>query len=163
MANLRSDEEEPEGYSVRQRVEKIALATRSIEDAPRGATPPPSARHCPLTFSDEELIHRTNRMSRLPLVIAVPIYLHRVTEVIMSSRGIDFANQWVGQNVNVEAYDPPQSFIDEAVQQLVSDAESKGISREEIEEDVGDLTDFLSEAYEKRTDEEVERLAAKDD
>ena len=81
----------------------------------------------------------------------------------MSSRGMDFANEWVQENVNVEAYDPPQSLIDEAVQQLVEDAQAKGISREEIEEDVGDLNDFLSEAYEKRTDEEVERLAAKDD
>jgi hypothetical protein len=81
----------------------------------------------------------------------------------MSDRGIDFANDWVQENVNVDAYDPPQTFIDDAFRQLVTDAEAKGISREEIEEDMGDLNDFISEAYEKRTDDEVERLAAKED
>lgn len=81
----------------------------------------------------------------------------------MSSRGIEFANEWIQENVNVEAYDPPQSFIDSEVNRLLSDAEAKGISRDEIEEDMGDLSDLLSDAYEKRTDDEVERLAAKDD
>jgi hypothetical protein len=42
-------------------------------------------------------------------------------------------------------------------------AKEAGISNKEIEEDVGDLVDRMSEAIESVTDDEVARLVAKDD
>ena len=83
----------------------------------------------------------------------------------MSHRGIQFANHWVSENINAGPYAPedgPHPEADAAVERLVADAADEGISREEIEEDVGDLHDFVSSAFEAATDAEVERLASKD-
>lgn len=83
----------------------------------------------------------------------------------MSQRGIDFANHWVSENINAGPYAPedgPHPEAEAAVEALVQEAAQDGIGREEIEEDVGDLHDFVSEAFERATDAEVERLASKD-
>ena len=81
----------------------------------------------------------------------------------MSDRGIEFATHWVQENINVEPYDVPDAMIRSAVEKLLADAAAQGITREEIEEDMGDIHDFISDSYESRTDAEVERLASKDD
>lgn len=81
----------------------------------------------------------------------------------MSEHAIEFVNNWVSENINVEAYDPPAGLIDQAVQDMVDEAEANGISRKEIEDEVGDLHSFVSREYEKRTDDEVARLVEKDD
>jgi hypothetical protein len=81
----------------------------------------------------------------------------------MSDRASDFANEWVRENISTEAYDPPASTIDRSVEELVTAAEAEGIDRDALEEVVGDLRDFIAEAYEEATDSEVERLASKDD
>lgn len=83
----------------------------------------------------------------------------------MSQRGIDFVNHWVSENINAEPYAPedgPHPEAEAAVEALLQDAAQEGISREEIVEDVGDLHDFISEAFESATDAEVERLASKE-
>lgn len=83
----------------------------------------------------------------------------------MSHRGIDFANHWVSENINAGPYAPedgPHPEAEAAVERLVADAAEEGISREEIEEDLGDLQEFISAAFESATDAEVERLASKD-
>ncbi len=83
----------------------------------------------------------------------------------MSQRGIDFANEWVSENINAGPYAPedgPHPEAEAAVEALVREAAQDGISRDEMEEDVGDLHDFLSNAFESATDAEVERLASKD-
>ncbi|HZG08722.1 MAG TPA: hypothetical protein VEZ70_07080 [Allosphingosinicella sp.] len=84
----------------------------------------------------------------------------------MSQRGIDFANHWVSENINAGPYAPEDGPHPEAaasVEALLREAAEARISREEIEEDLGDLHDFVSEAFERATDAEVERLASKDD
>jgi len=84
----------------------------------------------------------------------------------MSQRGIDFANEWVSENINAGPYAPedgPHPEAEEAVERLVAEAAEKGISREEMEADLGDLGEFISGAFESATDAEVERLASKDD
>jgi hypothetical protein len=86
-------------------------------------------------------------------------------EAQMSHRGIDFANHWVSENINAGPYAPedgPHPEAEAAVERLVADAAEEGISREEIEEDLGDLQEFISAAFESATDAEVERLASKD-
>lgn len=82
----------------------------------------------------------------------------------MSTRGINFANEWAQENIQLEPYlEPGSPMIGETVARLVADARAAGISAEEIEEDMGDLHDFVAEQFENRTDNEVERLASKDD
>lgn len=83
----------------------------------------------------------------------------------MSQRGIDFANEWVSENIVAEGYGPedgPDPVADKAVASLLSAASAEGISREEIEEDMGNLADFIAQAIEEANDGEVERLAGRD-
>jgi predicted Zn-dependent peptidase len=84
----------------------------------------------------------------------------------MSQRGIDFANDWVSENVNATAFAAEGEHHPEtaaAVQQMLEDAEKEGVSREEIEEDMGDLEDFIDNAFDEAATAEVHRLADKDD
>ena len=83
----------------------------------------------------------------------------------MSTRGTEFANAWIAENISAGAYAPedgPHPEADAAVKQLVADAAEAGITRAEIEEDVGDLDDFISGSFESATDAEVQRLVDKD-
>lgn len=80
----------------------------------------------------------------------------------MSDRGINFANAWVTENINAGVYAEEGQRHPEtadAVARLVAEAREAGITREEIEEDMGDLDDFIDNAFEEATDVEVERLS----
>lgn len=84
----------------------------------------------------------------------------------MSQLGTDFANQWVAENIQPTVYAPddgPHPETDATVAGLLEDAENDGVTRQEIEEEVGDLGDFISAALEEATDAEVDRLEAEDD
>lgn len=83
----------------------------------------------------------------------------------MSDRGIDFANNWVRENVNASSYAEDGKQHPEtpaAVEQLLADAAKAGITREEIEEDMGDLDDFVDNAFDESADAEVQRMVDKD-
>ncbi len=75
----------------------------------------------------------------------------------------NFASAWASENIQIEAYDPGDSVLNGYLEKLIEDASSEGISEEELEEHLGDLSDFISQAVEDVTDNEVERLASKDD
>jgi hypothetical protein len=75
----------------------------------------------------------------------------------------DFATRWVSDNIEVGPYDPGAQIIDQRVQDLIEAAEREGISEEDLEENLGDLSDYIGGAFEDATDNEVERLASKDD
>lgn len=81
----------------------------------------------------------------------------------MSKRAIDFVNGWVFENINAGPYDPGDAVVNSHVEQLLMDARAEGISKEEIEEDMGVVTDVISTALEEATDNEVERLASRND
>lgn len=81
----------------------------------------------------------------------------------MSQDAAQFADTWASENVYVDAYDPPAGVIDDFVNRLVEAADGQGISREDLEGQVGDLHDFIAERFEDATDNEVERLASRDD
>lgn len=81
----------------------------------------------------------------------------------MSVRATDFAAGWVAENINADAYDPGDAIVSQHVEQLKADAQEAGIDEDELREDLGDLTDFISEAMEAANDDEVERLASRDD
>ena len=83
----------------------------------------------------------------------------------MSQRGADFANEWVSENIVAGPYAPddgPHPEAESALKQMLAEAAEAGITREEIESDLGDLGDFISGAFEDATDAEVQRLVDKD-
>lgn len=80
------------------------------------------------------------------------------------SQGItNFANSWVFENINADAYDPGHEIIAAHVARLISDAKEEGISVDQLKEELGDLSTFISEAMEDATDDEVDRLVSKGD
>ena len=81
----------------------------------------------------------------------------------MSKRAKDSVNGWVVENVNAGPSDPGDAVVNSHVEQLLIEAQAQGISKEEIEEDMGDVSDVISTALEEATDNEVERLASKND
>lgn len=79
----------------------------------------------------------------------------------MSQIGIDFANQWIAENIQPTFYAPENTSHPETnaiLARFLADAKEEGISRQEIEEDMGDLSDFISAALEEATEAEVEQL-----
>jgi hypothetical protein len=96
--------------------------------------------------------------------VAGLVYVERKKqEAAMSQRGMDFANAWLINHLHDEPYDLPKDMIEDTVQHLIADAQAQNISVEEIEEDMGKLHDFIASEYERRTDEEAERLNHRDD
>ena len=82
----------------------------------------------------------------------------------MSERGIEFLNRWATENINAAPF--PQennSEVPPLAEKCIADAERAGISIQEIEEDMGDISDFILEALDEATAQEVDRLASKDD
>lgn len=84
----------------------------------------------------------------------------------MSQPGIDFANQWIAENIRPTFYAPddgPHPETEATLKRFLDDAKEDGITRAEIEEDMGDLGDFISAALEEATEAEVERLEDEDE
>ena len=81
----------------------------------------------------------------------------------MSKRGVRFVEGWVSENVHPTAYvldDDSLEARQYAVQCLAA-AEAEGISKKEIEEDLGNIVAYMTGAINSQIDEEVARLAAK--
>ncbi len=79
----------------------------------------------------------------------------------MSERGLEFAERWVMENVQATVYAPedgPTAEADEALRQLIEDAGEEGISRDEMEEDIGDLAEYVQGALAEAADAELDRL-----
>jgi hypothetical protein len=87
-------------------------------------------------------------------------------EVKMSRAGIDFANRWVTENIQATVLAPddgPHPETEETLSRMLTDAETAGLSRGEIEEDMGDLSEYISAALDEATDAEIDRLEDEDD
>jgi len=82
----------------------------------------------------------------------------------MSMRGQDVVDRWISDNVTPEAYQPDgeNSRARELADVMMAEAALKGIARVEIEEEVGDVVAFISQALKDKTDSQVRRLADKD-
>ena len=80
----------------------------------------------------------------------------------MSVRAIEFVNQWIFDNVDALSY--PQENAEEAgilAASCVSDAQKAGISKEEIEEDMGNIIACILEAMSVESHAEEVRLQSK--
>ncbi|HEX2764616.1 MAG TPA: hypothetical protein VHM92_12345 [Allosphingosinicella sp.] len=84
----------------------------------------------------------------------------------MGENVTDFVNTWVQENINPTAYageGERHPETEQTVEELLAAAESEGISRADIEEHFGDVEDFIDNQFETATDNEVQRLADRDD
>lgn len=76
----------------------------------------------------------------------------------MSERGFEFAHSWAAEHASPTVYqeDGDNAEAVEMAVELISDAKSKGISKKEIEEAVGDIEDFLVDALNEATDRHID-------
>src|SRR5262245_22411374 len=67
-------------------------------------------------------------------------------ETTMSQRGIDFLEGWIVEHINADAYPTENDpWVEAFVEECLAEAAKSGISRKEIEEDLGDLEDRIVE------------------
>jgi hypothetical protein len=83
----------------------------------------------------------------------------------MSVRAIAFVEEWISENINAEAYEPEgdESKATAYAVQCASAAKNAGIPDAEMKDAFESLTAFIGAAMMTATDNEVERLASKDD
>lgn len=74
-----------------------------------------------------------------------------------------FLYQWVSENINAGPYEPGDEVINPLAEQLVKDAAAEGFTVEDLAEVRGTPYEIVESALEEATDNEVERLASKDD
>jgi hypothetical protein len=78
----------------------------------------------------------------------------------MSERGMLFVEEWLSNNIQAAGYGPAddQSQAATYAEDCLAAAAKKGITKNEIEEDYGDLVDHMSGAIEDANDAETKTL-----
>jgi hypothetical protein len=70
----------------------------------------------------------------------------------MSQRGIDFLQRWIKENVDPHTYTPLYETRAKVFgEQCAADARKEGVSVEEIEVEIGDLTDCMFSAMTRKS------------
>lgn len=83
----------------------------------------------------------------------------------MSKRAVQFLEEWVSENMAKPVAGAPEGDDSEArlrAEECVIAAKEEGIAKEDIEEEVGDLVDYMSAAIEKAVNADVDRAVMKD-
>ena len=83
----------------------------------------------------------------------------------MSKRAVEFLEEWVSENMVKPVAGAPEGDDLEArlrAEECVIAAKEEGIAKEDIEEEVGDLVDYMSAAIEKAVNADVDRAVMKD-
>ena len=87
-----------------------------------------------------------------------------VVRWVMSNRAIQFLNDWVNEHVKAIPYPEHLAEARRLAKECVADAKKQGMSKKELEEDLGQgLVSELKDALDTRADEEVKRLANRND
>jgi hypothetical protein len=83
----------------------------------------------------------------------------------MSERALAFVEEFVDENIRAEGYEPEgdSSRAASFAGQCVALAKAEGITEAELKESFDDLTRFMAAAIKEANDNEVHRLASKDD
>lgn len=84
----------------------------------------------------------------------------------MSQRGIYFANDWISDAIDLLGAARGQGspkMIDDWVMHLVADAQNEGITRDEIEEGVGDLDAYITDCLAEAADNGKEQRGSNSD
>ena len=80
-------------------------------------------------------------------------------------RAVEFLEEWVSENMVKPVAGAPEGDNSEArlrAEECVIAAKEEGIAKEDIEEEVGDLVDYMSAAIEKAVNADVDRAVMKD-
>ena len=83
----------------------------------------------------------------------------------MSKRAVQFLEEWVSENMVKPVAGAPEGDDSEArlrAEECVIAAKEEGIAKEDIEEEAGDLVDYMSAAIEKAVNADVDRAVMKD-
>ena len=83
----------------------------------------------------------------------------------MSKRAVEFLEEWVSENMAKPVAGAPEGDNSEArlrAEECVIAAKEEGIAKEDIEEEAGDLVDYMSAAIEKAVNADVDRAVMKD-
>jgi hypothetical protein len=83
----------------------------------------------------------------------------------MSKRAVEFLEEWVSENMVKPVAGAPEGDDSEArlrAEECLITAKEQGIAKEDLEEEVGDLVDYMSAAIEKVVNADVDRAAMKD-
>jgi hypothetical protein len=85
--------------------------------------------------------------------------------LIMSKRAVEFLEEWVSENMVKPVAGAPEGDDSEArlrAEECLIAAKEEGIAKEDIEEEVGDLVDYMSVAIEKAVNADFDRAVMKD-
>jgi hypothetical protein len=85
--------------------------------------------------------------------------------LVMSKRAVEFLEEWVSENMVKPVAGAPEGDDSEArlrAEECLIAAKEEGIAKEDIEEEVGDLVDYMSVAIEKAVSADVDRVVMKD-
>ena len=83
----------------------------------------------------------------------------------MSERAIAFVEEWVSENIHATGYEPEGDAAQAAAfaAQCLASAKAEGITDAEMKDAFEDLSQFMAAAIKTANDDEVARLASKDD
>jgi hypothetical protein len=83
----------------------------------------------------------------------------------MSERALAFVEEWVNENIHATGYEPEgdSSMAKTLAAQCLAEAKADGITESEMKEAIDDLTQFMAGQIKLVNDNEVDRLASKDD
>jgi len=83
----------------------------------------------------------------------------------MSERAIAFVEEWVSDNIHATGYEPEGDSSQAAAlaAECFAAAKAEGISDAEMKDAFDDLAQFMAGSIKLVNDNEVERLASKDD
>jgi hypothetical protein len=83
----------------------------------------------------------------------------------MSKRAVEFVEEWVSENMVKRVAGAPEGDDSEArlrAEECLIAAKEEGIAKADIEEEVGDLVDYMSVAIEKAVNADAEQATCRD-
>jgi hypothetical protein len=81
----------------------------------------------------------------------------------MSRCGVDFMDEWLRDNIDADAPEPNDERVKSLAEQCLADASAEGISKQEIEEDMGSIEACIEGVMQRAADDEGQNEADNDD
>jgi hypothetical protein len=86
-------------------------------------------------------------------------HLRKKRELLMSERGRQFVDEWLGENVILGAFvyqeENDEGEAEELALELLKQAKERGISKKEIEDEFGDIAEHVAESMNEAIDQHI--------